>query len=69
MIITNSDFHSNPFSDLGIGHLESCVYYELFYYAQSYALLLSFIPKSHLFVMQLIIHMLTTSVIPDISLD
>ena len=41
MIITQSDFHSNRSVDLGIHHLESRLYYELFYFALSYAPLLS----------------------------
>ena len=54
---------------LGIHHLESRLYYELFYYAQSYAPLLSLFIMSHPFVMHSIIHMFNTSVIPYTSLD
>ena len=69
MIITQSDFHSNPFS--GFRHTPS----------QKSSLLrgillrpelcpfISIIPMRHPFVMHLIIHMFNTSVIPYISLD
>ena len=54
---------------LGIHHLESRLYYELFYYAQSYIPLLSLFKWRHPFVMHLIIHMFNTSMIPYISID
>ena len=54
---------------LGIHHLRSRLYYELFYYAQSYAPLVSLFIMSHPFVMHSIIHMFNTSVIPYTSLD
>ena len=54
---------------LGIHHLESRLYYELFYYAQSYIPLLSLFKWRHPFVMHLIIHMFNISMIPYISVD
>ena len=54
---------------LGIHHLESCLYYELFYYTRSYAPFITIIPISLPFVMHLLIHMFHTSVIPYIPLD
>ena len=54
---------------LGIHHLESRLYYELIYYAQSYAPLVSLFIMSHPFVMHSIIHMSNTSVIPYTLLD
>ena len=54
---------------LGIHHLKSCLYYELFYYTRSYAPLLSLFLTSHPFVIHLIMHMFHTLVIPYISSD
>ena len=54
---------------LGIHHLKSCLYYELFYYTRSYAPLFSLFLISDPFVIHLIMHMFHTSVIPYISSD
>ena len=69
MIITQSDFHSNPFS--GFRHtpsLKSSLLCVILLRPELCPFII-IIPMSHPFVMHLIIYMFNTSVIPYISLD
>ena len=69
MVITQSDFHSNPFSGFRYTPSRKSPLLGVVLLLPELRPFRIIIPMSHPFVMHLIIHMFNTSVIPYISLD
>ena len=69
MIVTHSDFHSNPFSAFRHTPSRKSPLFKVILLCPELLPFILIILMSHTFVMHLIIHMFNTSMIPYISLD